>query len=227
MSVKLAIGLGNSGAEYSGTRHNAGRIVLAKFAREKGAAFAHNKYCAAEVAKADVRSKELIIAFADGYMNLSGAALKRIMAFFKVKISEVAVAYDDISLEPGRMKLSKGGSSGGHNGVTDIMEKCGNEFVRIRIGIGGKIDKRMDLADHVLGKIPPEDLKAIESVKIGECLDLLLTKGLDAAQNAMNRKDETPKAESKEEPKVASEESGAKPEPKKSFISRLFGGKGI
>ena len=114
MSVKLAIGLGNSGAEYSGTRHNAGRIVLAKFAREKGAVFAYNKYCAAEVAKADVRSKGLVIAFADGYMNLSGAALKRIMAFFKVKISEVAVAYDDISLDPGRMKLSKGGSSGGH-----------------------------------------------------------------------------------------------------------------
>lgn len=222
MSVKLAIGLGNSGAEYSGTRHNAGRIVLAKFAREKGAVFAYNKYYAAEVAKADVRSKGLVIAFADGYMNLSGAALKRIMAFFKVKISEVAVAYDDISLDPGRMKLSKGGSSGGHNGVTDIMEKCGNEFVRIRIGIGGKIDKRMDLADHVLGKIPPQDLKAIESVKIGECLDLLLSKGLDAAQNAMNRRDEAPKT--KEEPKAAAEYPEAKPEPKKSFISRLFGG---
>ena len=121
-----------------------------------------------------------------------------------------------------RGKLSKGGSSGGHNGVTDIMEKCGNEFVRIRIGIGGKIDKRMDLADHVLGKIPPQDLKAIESVKIGECLDLLLSKGLDAAQNAMNRRDEAPKT--KEEPKAAAEYPEAKPEPKKSFISRLFGG---
>ena len=98
--------------------------------------------------------------------------------------------YDDITIGVGRMKLSRGGSSGGHNGVADIMEFCGNSFVRVRIGVGAKADKRMDLADHVLGKLSEADLAAISALPVRECFSLLLSKGLEAAQNEINRRAE-------------------------------------
>lgn len=193
MSIKLAIALGNTGAEYAATRHNAGRIsmvCLAKTAFEKTGSpvkFVSNKYCGAELAKIEIEGRQLILACAYGYMNESGVNLKNILKFLKLDISETAVMCDDINLEIGRAKISKGGSAGGHNGIKDIMERCGNDFVRVRIGVGGKVDKRMNLADHVLGKLSPEDISAIESVEIWECFKLLLTKGLEAAQNVMNR----------------------------------------
>jgi len=188
MLLKIAIGLGNSGAEYSNTRHNAGEIILKRFARECGAEFSYNKYCRAWTAKAEVRSKPLILAFADGFMNLSGEGASKILSHFKLQTSEAAVIYDDISLEVGRMKLSLGGSSGGHNGVSDIMNKCGNDFARIRIGIGAKADPRMDLADHVLGRIEPQYLELIDKIKIRECIETIVSNGFEAAQNAFNRR---------------------------------------
>lgn len=193
MSIKLVIGLGNAGAQYERTRHNAGRIVLARLAGEisersgNSVVFSSNKYCAAALAKCSIGSQELILACADGFMNNSGVNLKNILKFLKLDISETAVIYDDITLDVGRMKLSKGGSAGGHNGVLDIMEHCGNEFVRIRVGIGGKLDKRMDLADHVLGRLSQEDFEKVCGAKIFECVSLLVSKGLEAAQNVVNR----------------------------------------
>ena len=86
------------------------------------------------------------------------------------------------------MKLTVGGSSGGHNGVADIMECCGNSFARIRIGVGAKADKRMDLADHVLGKLSEPDLAAIGNLPVKLCFELLVSKGIEAAQNVINRK---------------------------------------
>ena len=128
-----------------------------------------------------------MLAFADGYMNLSGGNIKNILKFLKFNISEAAVVYDDITLDVGRMKLSLGGSAGGHNGVADIMEKCGNDFARIRIGIGAKPYKTMDLADYVLGKLDESDLSAIRALDVKECLSLMLAKGLEGAQNVVNR----------------------------------------
>ena len=187
MSVKIAIGLGNTGAEYVGTRHNAGRIVLGEVAAACGAGFSYNKFCAAQTAKISLGAHPLAIAFADGYMNLSGDGISKILKFFKLDISEAVVVYDDITLDAGRMKLSVGGSSGGHNGIADVMFKCGNTFARIRIGIGAKPYKTMDLADYVLGKIGDEDLAAIKSLDVKGCLSLMLSKGIEAAQNVVNR----------------------------------------
>ena len=188
MSLKIAIGLGNTGAEYVGTRHNAGESVLREVARECGADFLHDKYCAAQIAKVSVASKPLVLAFADGYMNSSGVGVAKILKFFKFDISEAAVIYDDITLDVGRMKLSVGGSSGGHNGVADVMAKCGNGFARIRIGIGAKPYKSMDLADYVLGRLDESDAAAIKSLDVKGCLTLLLTKGFEGAQNVVNRR---------------------------------------
>lgn len=190
MSVKIAVGLGNSGDAYNSTRHNVGLMRLAAFAKARGAVFSYEKYCAAYIAKASVFGETLLLVAMKGYMNESGANLKNALKFLKTDISECVVLYDDVSMEVGKVKLTSGGSSGGHNGVDDIIKRCGNSFARIRIGVGAKAHKGMDLADHVLGRIPNEDLRLLEDAdaKIAQALELLLSKGLDAAQNAVNRR---------------------------------------
>ena len=188
MQVKIVIGLGNSGAEYEHTRHNAGRIAVAEVARLCGAVFLRNKSCAAHVAKASIESFPIMLAFADGYMNFSGESIGRILRFFKFDITETAVVYDDITLDAGRMKLSVGGSSGGHNGVADIISKCGDGFARIRLGVGAKPLKSMDLADYVLGRLDESQLEALKSLDVRGCIGLMLSKGLEGAQNVVNRK---------------------------------------
>ncbi len=191
MSVNLAVGLGNSEARYALTRHNAGALALERLAKSCGVeCMRFDKYANAYLAKGSIAGKPLAFAFAEGYMNESGRGLARILKRLKADISSVAVIYDDITIGVGRMKLSRGGSSGGHNGVADIMEFCGNSFVRVRIGVGAKADKRMDLADHVLGKLSEADLAAISALPVRECFSLLLSKGLEAAQNEINRRTE-------------------------------------
>ncbi len=189
MSLKLAIGLGNTGIEYAGTRHNVGAMVIEQIAREVGAEFSYSKYCAARLAKIKVASTPVLLAVADGYMNLSGSGLAKILSFTKISIADVAVFYDDINLDAGRMKLSLGGSAGGHNGVADIMSKCGNAFARFRLGIGFKPDKRMDLADYVLGKLSEDDLAAIKLVDAKGALAIAVAKGFESAQNIYNRRE--------------------------------------
>ena len=191
MSVNLAVGLGNSEARYALTRHNAGALALERLAKSCGVeCMRFDKYANAYLAKGSISGKPLAFAFAEGSMNESGRGLARILKRLKADISSVAVIYDDITIGVGRMKLSRGGSSGGHNGVADIMEFCGNSFVRVRIGVGAKADKRMDLADHVLGKLSEADLAAISALPVRECFSLLLSKGLEAAQNEINRRAE-------------------------------------
>lgn len=190
MSVNLAVGLGNSESRYALTRHNAGAIVLERLAKSCGVeCMRFDKYANAYLARGSIAGRPLGFAFSEGFMNESGRGLAKILRRLKADISSVAVIYDDITIGVGRMKFSKGGSSGGHNGVADIMEFCGNSFVRVRIGVGAKADKRMDLADHVLGKLPEPDLAAISALPVRECFSLLVSKGLEAAQNEINRRE--------------------------------------
>ncbi len=211
MSIKIAVGLGNTGARYTRTRHNAGLIALETLAELTSAPkLSFNKYAHAYLSKGVVAGKELILVFLEGYMNESGIGLAKVLKYLKADISEVVVLYDDITLDVGRMKVSLGGSAGGHNGVSDIMNRCGNSFARFRIGIGAKIDKRMDLADHVLGLLSDDDIKSIKALPIKECFSLMLTKGVDATQNVMNRKPQKPKESTKPQSEATS--SSAKEE---------------
>ena len=199
MSIKVIFGLGNTGAEYACTRHNAGQIALGVLADSFGATFSENKFCNARVAKIGLGGSGVWLVFCNGYMNNSGEGAKKASAFFGVGGGEIAVIYDDITLPVGRMKLTKGGSSGGHNGVADIMERLGNDFVRIRMGIGAKPFKQMDLADFVLGRLPEADLAAIRAADIKKCVETLVLGGLERAQNEFHRiehpKNAKPKAQ--------------------------------
>lgn len=187
MSIKILFGLGNSGAEYAATRHNAGAILLKALADKFGAEFSKNKYCNAMTAKIRFSSEEVALAFCLGYMNNSGEGVGRVLSFYKLSAAEAAVIYDDINLELGRVKISLGGSSGGHNGVNDIIGRVGNDFVRIRMGVGAKVCKEMDLSDHVLGKMSPEEIAKITAFDIAGCAETLVLRGLERAQNEFNR----------------------------------------
>lgn len=190
MAFRLAVGLGNSPSRYEGTRHNVGMAALGRIAGMYQAKFSLNKYCAAYLSKANVCGKDVVFAAAQGYMNESGVNIANILRFLKIDISETIVFYDDITIQRGSFKISEGGSSGGHNGVENIIARCGNSFARVRIGLGGKTFKEMDLADYVLGGLSDDEKVSFEASlpKLKDAFEMICSKGLVAAQNAFNRK---------------------------------------
>lgn len=188
MSVNVAIGLGNMGSRYNGTRHNVGMEAVARIVKMYGGTFVRNKYCAAWLAQADVAGRRIVFAAPEGYMNESGVNIANILRFLKLKIEDAAVFYDDITIEGGRFKLSEGGSSGGHNGVENIMKVCGNSFARLRIGLGGKPFKGMALSDYVLGQLDAAETSKFDSAipRLAKAFESLVANGMAKAQNEFN-----------------------------------------
>ena len=159
--MKLIVGLGNPGPEYMKTRHNLGFIVLNYTLEKENIKFDKNKFDAM-ITIQGVGDDRVIFAEPTTYMNLSGTAVKQIMDFYKIKPNDLLVIYDDKDLEVGKIRIRKKGSSGGHNGIKDIINKIGtDEFNRLRIGIGS--DKRIPTADYVLGKFTNEQYEIIKS----------------------------------------------------------------
>ena len=138
----IIAGLGNPGKEYAGSRHNVGFMTLDELAdrynidvREK----AHK----ALIGKGMIEGNKVILVKPQTYMNLSGESIRSVMDYYKTEPSEFIVIYDDISLEPGQIRIRKKGSAGGHNGIKNIIAHLGTqEFPRIRIGVGEKPDPR-------------------------------------------------------------------------------------
>ena len=136
--IWLIAGLGNPEAKYDGTRHNAGFAAL------------------------DALGHKVVLLKPLTYMNLSGDSIAPMAGFFKIPADHVLVLCDDITQAPGKLRIRPSGSAGGHNGLKSIIARRGGEnFPRIRIGIGAKPHPDYDLAAWVLGKFPPEDAKAI------------------------------------------------------------------
>lgn len=123
------------------------------------------------------------------YMNLSGESIQAAAQFFKTEVEDILVIYDDISLEPGMIRIRKKGSAGGHNGMKSIISHLNDSgFPRMRIGIGGERHPDMDLADYVLGKIPEEDKNKIEEAfdKVVKAAELIVSDRIDEAMNLYN-----------------------------------------
>ena len=156
----LIVGLGNIGAEYADTRHNIGFDVLDALAEASNTSFTTDRYGAV----ATLRSKghTLVLLKPSTYMNLSGDSIAPLAGFFKIPVDHVIVLCDDITQAPGKLRIRPSGSAGGHNGLKSIIARLGGEnFPRIRIGVGAKPRPDYDLADWVLGKFPPDDAKAL------------------------------------------------------------------
>ena len=144
--MKAVVGLGNPGERYRGTRHNLGFDVVDALAQRWGATLKAWKSIA-EIAV--VRDRGVILVEPHTFMNLSGEAVGRVAAYHHVEPVDVLVVADDVNLPLGRLRLRRTGSAGGHNGLKSIIQHIGDQFPRLRVGVG-RGDERGDLADHVL-----------------------------------------------------------------------------
>ncbi len=164
MSVRIGIivGLGNPGAEYADTRHNAGFWFVEQLARKYGVSFKSEKKFFGEVARVSEQGQDIWLLKPTTFMNLSGQAVQTLAAFYKIGLPEILVVHDDLDLPTGIARLKQGGGHGGHNGLRDIIARMGgNDFARLRLGIGHPGDKAA-VTGHVLNRVTREDRTAIE-----------------------------------------------------------------
>ncbi len=184
----IIAGLGNFGLEYRETRHNAGFMCIDKLAEKKGFEVSQARF-KSKTGEAMLSGRRCLIIKPVTYMNNSGEAVVQAMNFYKIPIENVIVVYDDILLEPGKLRIRRKGSDGGHNGIKSIIDLTGSEdFPRIKIGVGKKPDPRYNLADWVLSKFSEEDKKALEPAfeKAAEALELIVSENIDKAMNLYN-----------------------------------------
>lgn len=157
--LRLIIGLGNPGPQYTNTRHNVGFLVLDQLAAAAGEAFEHSKRWVAEVARFGQGN---YLVKPQTYMNLSGEAVAKIAHFYRIEPAEILVVSDDVALPLGRLRIRPKGSAGGHNGIKSLIQHLGTEtFPRLRVGIGSTGDQR-DMVDHVLGKFSNSERSELE-----------------------------------------------------------------
>ena len=184
----LIVGLGNPGMQYENTRHNAGFMALDCTAKEEGVKIDRLKF-KGYIGDAVISGKRCLLLKPQTYMNNSGEAVAAAMQFYKLDISHVIVLFDDISLAPGKLRIRRKGSAGGHNGIKSIIELTGSEdFPRIKLGVGAKPRKEMDLADWVLSKFKPDEQKLMEqsAANAYECLKLMVNDKTTEAMNQYN-----------------------------------------
>ena len=185
----IIAGLGNPSKEYEKTRHNAGFDTIDLLAEKLGIDLTekkHRAYCG----KGMIGTEKVLVLKPQTFMNNSGESLRDAADFYKVEPEQILVIYDDISLEPGQLRIRMKGSAGGHNGIKSIIAHLKTQdFPRIKIGVGAK-PERMDLADYVLSRFSPaEREKMEESFREGaEAVITFLKDGKDAAMNQYNRK---------------------------------------
>ena len=155
----LIVGLGNPGIQYEGTRHNVGFMVLDYIAKQCNVSIDRMKF-KGMTCDTTLNGKRVLLLT---YMNLSGDSVRDAMNFYKLTPDRVIVVYDDISLQPGKLRIRLKGSHGGQNGMRSIIEQCGTDtFPRIKMGIGSKPNPGWDLADWVLSKFSTQELKSLE-----------------------------------------------------------------
>ena len=192
MSVTLIAGLGNPGREYAATRHNLGFTVIDALAAAEGLKWKTESRFESDTARWDVRpGVTRLLVKPQTYMNDSGRALRLLLDFHKVPVEAVIVAYDDLTIDTGRVKVSVSGSAGGHNGIASLLEHLGNGFIRYRLGIGAPRPADMDIKDFVLGKFSNEQKHLIDQ-KLNPFVDglrLLINRGPADAMNLLNRRD--------------------------------------
>ena len=185
----IIAGLGNPGIQYENSRHNAGFMAVDKMCGKYGFAVQNHKFKSL-VGEAVIGKKRCLVMKPETYMNNSGEALSQAMNFYKIPLENVIVIYDDISLEPGHIRIRRKGSAGGHNGIKSIIALCGGEdFPRIKLGVGKKPHPDYDLADWVLGKFTPEQQKDFDSTLDEVCAaaELMVGDDISQAMNLFNR----------------------------------------
>lgn len=192
MGIKLVIGLGNPGPEYASTRHNAGFVTVDAIADALGASYWKDQ-CGAKVAAvryAGAPDGQLVLAKPQAYMNESGGPVKRLLAQYEAGLDEIVVIHDELDIPEGDVRVKNGGGHAGHNGLRSIIAKTGgNDFARVRVGIG-RPPGRMDAADFVLQPLRKDDLEnfLITAKQAADVVLYTVDHGVAKAMNEFNRK---------------------------------------
>ena len=193
--LKLIVGLGNPGTEYARTRHNAGFQFVDELARRHDALFRSEPRHRAELARARIGESELWLLKPMNYMNRSGDPLRSVASFYKVPPASILVAYDELDFPAGVVRLRLGGGAAGHNGMRDVIAQMGDEFWRLRIGIGHPGD-RAQVLDYVLGRATAADAQLIQDAigAAAEVVPVLIGQGAQIAMNRLHSRDPVPAA---------------------------------
>ena len=184
----LIVGLGNPGREYEKTRHNAGFRAVDALADKLGCKIDKLKYQGL-YCQTTYGGRKLFLLKPQTYMNLSGRSVLQLSAFFHIPPQRIIVMFDDISLEPGRLRIRADGSAGGHNGIKSIIQELGSQdFPRVKIGVGAKPHPDFDLADWVLSAFTATEEKALQGAldRAGDAALAIMDKGVPEAANRFN-----------------------------------------
>ena len=183
----IIVGLGNPGQKYEGTRHNIGFSAITTLADEYNISVDSNKH-KAYIGKGTIDGQKVILVKPVTYMNLSGESIRELVNYYKINPKEeLIVIYDDIHLDPGKLRIRAKGSAGGHNGIKSVIQLLETqEFIRVRIGVGGKLPGR-DLAEHVLSRFPIEEEAIMrESLRNAAEACRIMSEDINAAMNQFN-----------------------------------------
>ena len=184
----LLVGLGNPGDQYENTRHNVGFMVADELAERHNIPVQRLKFRAL-TNTVTVGDRKVLLMKPVTYMNLSGEAVREAAAFYKIPPEHILVISDEVALAPGKLRVRRSGSAGGHNGLKNIIAHLGtDQFPRIRLGVGQKPHPDYDMADWVLGKFQGEDKKAVEAAvkQAADAAECLIREGVDKAMNQYN-----------------------------------------
>lgn len=189
-SYQLLVGLGNPGARYEATRHNAGVWLLERVAQGYASGFRSLPRCFGSTADANIDGIRIRLFRPDTFMNRSGRAVSAVAGFYKVPVERILIAHDEIDLPPGTVRLKRGGGHGGHNGLRDVVPQlAGSGFSRIRIGVGHPGHK-----DRVIGYVLDRPSTA-ERSEIDDAIERVVDNiarivggDLEGAMNALHRR---------------------------------------
>ena len=186
--MHLIVGLGNPGAEYAKTRHNAGFLLVEKLAEQWRSGWTNERKFAARVAKAERHGQKVLLAEPQTFMNLSGEAVGALVKFYQLPLEKILVVVDDADLPLGEIRLRPGGGTGGHHGLESLTQHLGSKaFARLRIGIGRKNEAR-EITGHVLGRFSADEAALLAKVleRAAGQLECWLDVGLQKAMNQFN-----------------------------------------
>ncbi len=184
----LIVGLGNPGKEYAHTRHNCGFAAIDMLADCLGCKIDKAKFQGL-YGQTTYMGKKLFLLKPQTYMNLSGRSVLQLSAYYHIPPARIIVLFDDISLNPGRLRIRGDGSAGGHNGIKSVIQELGSQdFPRVKIGVGAKPNPEQDLADWVLSGFTPLEKKALEATlpHAGDAALCIIEKGISEAANRYN-----------------------------------------
>jgi PTH1 family peptidyl-tRNA hydrolase len=184
--VKAIVGLGNPGSQYKGTRHNVGFEVVEALASRASVGF---ESAPAEALIAKWRRPEEVVLLIKPltFMNLSGQAIGELARYFKIDVADLFVVVDEVHLPLGKLRARARGSAGGHNGLKSVIAHLGDEFARLRLGVGRGADQR-NLADHVLAKFEKGEAAEVErmTARAADAAEMFIASGIGAVMNAFN-----------------------------------------